>query len=181
MMENLTKLSKYEKLVLLSLFDDGRKTDTQIARETGVSSPSTNRIRRELEREGVILKYLPVLDLDKFEPNLFAVFLFQWKGDKERTRQMVRKLEKDPKVTFFATGEGSGFTVILLLGFSDLSEAHRYLNEFREEYGACLGDITSFFIPGDGILKQDYTDFLKEKIEKMDEKEGGVKPIHEKN
>ena len=153
---------------MLSVLEDGRKTDAQVARETGISKAQVSRIRKKLEERGLIFKYAPVFDLDQLDINLFAIILFQWKyQDIRRTKQMARSLESDARVTFFGAGEGAEFTNVLFLGFSDLSEAHKYLSAFREKYGAELGNVISFFVPGEGILKQDYTDIIRERIKKL--------------
>lgn len=166
MKQNNQKLTKYDTKLILSLLEDGRKTDVQISRETGISKAQVGRIRKKLEKRDLISGYAPIFDLDQLDINLFAVVLFQWKyNDLERTKQMAHALEEDPRVTFFGAGEGAEFTNVLFIGFSDLSEAHEYLNDFREKYGPDIGDMTSFFVPKEGVLKQDYTDIIKEKLE----------------
>lgn len=171
MVKNPISLSEFEKLFLLSLLEDGRKTDTQVSDETEISITHVNRIRRTLEEEGFISQYVPVIDLDKIGVGLFAVVLFQWKGydNAELTEQMIVDLGTDPDVAFFATGEGgSGSTMILLLGFSDLAEAHDYLNGFRKKYNRELGEMLSFFIPTEGVIKQDYSEMIKKRVKKLE-------------
>jgi DNA-binding Lrp family transcriptional regulator len=166
-------LSEYEKLILLSLLEDGRKTDTQVSDETKISKTHVNRIRRMLEKEGFISRYVPMIDLEKVGVGLFAVVLFQWKGydNAKLTEQMVVDLGTDPDVAFFATGEGgSGSTMVLFLGFSDISEAHGYLNNFRKKYNKELGEILSFFIPSKGVIKQDYSEMLKKRVKNSENK-----------
>jgi DNA-binding Lrp family transcriptional regulator len=166
-------LSEIEKSVLLSLLEDGRKGDSKISREIKTSRIYVNKIRKKLEKEKLIFGYLPLIDLDKIDVKFFVTVLFQWKGyeDEKLTERMLSDLEGDSSVIYLSVGEGSGFTTHILLGFSDFSGARDYLKEFRRKYGKQLGEFISFFASGDGILKQDYTDIIKEKIKKMGEEE----------
>jgi len=165
MKKSIINVSKIEKKFLLSLLEDGRKTDSKIAKELSISKSTAGRIRKKLMKD-TIEDFIPVVDLDRFGINVFMVVLFEWKGfkDKEYTQKMLNDLEENPNVTFLGSGEGSGFTTVLFLGFSDLSEAHSYFNEFRKKYENELGNIISFFIPGDQVRKQDVTDLLMHKL-----------------
>ena len=165
MKQSFKNLSKIEKKFLLSLLENGTKTDTEIAKELNISKSTSGRIRKRLMRN-IIEDFIPIVDLSKFGIDVFMIVLFQWKGfkNKEQTKRMFIDLENDPNVTFFGTGEGSGYTTALFLGFSDLSEAHSYFNEFRKKYENNIGNIIDFFIPGDQIRKQDVTDILKHKL-----------------
>lgn len=166
-------LSKMEKSVLLSLLEDGRKGDSEISREVKTSRIYVNKIRKKFEKENLVFGYLPLIDLDKIGVKFFVTVLFQWKGyeDEKLTEKMLSDLEKDPNVVYLSVGEGSGYTTHFLLGFSEFSEAREYLEEFRRKYGKQLGEMVSFFASSDGILKQDYTDLIKERVK---ESEGGA-------
>jgi DNA-binding Lrp family transcriptional regulator len=163
MKQSIIKLSKNEKLFLKSILKDGNKSDAQIARETGMSKATANRIRKDLINKKVILEFMPIVDLDRMGINLFMVILFRWKGykDENLTQSMFSDLEKDSHVAFLASGEGSGFTHILFLGFSDLAQAHVYLNKFRKKYEDEIENMITFFIPSNEIRKQDYTDLIR--------------------
>jgi len=168
MKKSFINLSNIEKKFLSSLLEDGTKTDSNIAKELGISKSTAGRVRKRLMKN-VIKDFIPVVDLGGFGINVFMVVLFEWKGfkNKEYTQKMLKDLENDPSITFLGTGEGSGFTTVLFLGFSDLSEAHSYFNEFRKKYENELGNIISFFIPGDQVRKQDVTDLLIHKLKKI--------------
>ena len=167
MKQSIIKLSKYEKLFLKSVIKNGNKSDAEIARETGMSKATANRIRKDLEKRNIILQYMPLVDLDRMSINIFMIVLFHWKGykDEKLTQAMINDLEKDLHVAFLASGEGSGYTHVLFLGFHDLSQAHVYFNKFRMKYENEIENMVSFFIPSNEIRKQDYTDLVKYALE----------------
>lgn len=169
MKRNIFKLSDSEKKFLISLLEDGSKTDAQIAREINVSMATAHRIRKKLEEEAILVDYIPIVNLDKVDVKFFAVVMFQWTkfDDKEQTEEMLSDLKEDPHVVYLASGDGSnGLTHIIMLGFSDLSDYHSYLEGFRGKYKGCIDNISAFFIPSNKILKQDYTDLVRYIVKK---------------
>ncbi|MCD6557632.1 MAG: hypothetical protein J7K31_01205 [Candidatus Aenigmarchaeota archaeon] len=164
MKQNIKKLSKNEKKFLISLLEDGSKTDAQISREIGVSKSTAYRIRKDLEKEKIIIEYIPIIDLDKMGVEAFFVLMFQWTAfkDQKLTNKMLSELKKDPHVIFLGNGEGSeGLTTCIFLGFKNLSEYNTYLKKFRSKYEDFLGKTVSLLIPSKEIIKHDFTDMVK--------------------
>lgn len=164
MKQNIKKLSKNEKKFLISLLEDGSKTDVQISREIGVSKSTAYRIRKDLERDKIISEYIPIIDLDKIGVEAFLVLVFQWTSfkDKQLTNKMMNELEKDPHVIFLGNGEGSeGLTTCIFLGFKSLSEYNSYFKNFRRKYEDFLGKTVTLLIPSKEIIKHDFTDMVK--------------------
>lgn len=159
-------LSKLELSILLSLLENCRKSDSEISREIGASRNYVNRTRKRLEEEDIISGYIPVINIDKIGIDVFVTVLFHWEGydDEDLTENMLLDLGKDPNVIYLSVGEGSGYTIHVLFGFHDLTEARVYLKELRKKYGKQIGEIILFFAPSDGILKQSYTDIIKREI-----------------
>lgn len=169
MKQSLVKLSKSEILFLKALLADGHKTDAQIARDTGLSKPSANRIRKKLEGEKVLDDYIPIIDLEQFGIQLYAVILFEWTAftDNDATKKMEKEFASTPQVVYFAAGESSNNVhYCSMLGFFDIEDYHAFFSEFRRKYGKSLGHLESFIIPGSKVLKQDFTDLAKLAIER---------------
>ena len=164
-MENIiNKLSKNDKKFLISLLEDGSKTDSQIAKEINISKATAGRIRKKLENEEIISEYIPIVDLDKLGAEVFLIILFQWTKFKDRklTGEMLSGLEKDPHVIFLGNGEGSeGLTTCLFLGFKDLEEYNNYFKQFRAKYEEFLGKTINLLVPSKEIRKHDFTDMVK--------------------
>jgi len=167
MKQNVLKLSKNEKKFLISLLEDGNKTDVQISKETGISKASASRIRKKLESEKIIIEYIPIMDLDLIGIDVFLVFLFQWKAfkDNKLTSQIMKELETDPHVVFLANGEGSeGFTTCVFMGFKNIKEYHSYFKKFRKKYESYIGKVSTLLVPSQEIIKHDFTDIVKKLI-----------------
>jgi len=173
MKKSILKLSQTERKFLLSLLEDGSKTDAQIAREINVSKATSYRTRKKLEEEDILVDYIPIVNLDKMDINFFAIVMFQWNkfDDKKLTEKMLTDLREDPHVVYLAAGDSSnGLTHAMMLGFSDLSGYHSYLEQFRGKYRNYIDKINAFFIPSEKIFKQDYTELVRYVIKKK----GGI-------
>ncbi len=172
MKQNDKKLSEFEKKFLISVLDDGSKTDANIAKEINISKATAGRIRKKLEKDKIISEYIPIVDLDKLGVDMFLVILFQWTQfkNKELTQKMFSELEKDPHVIFLGNGEGSeGLTSCIFLGFRSLEEYNIYFKKFREKYEDYLGKTVSLIIPSKEIIKHDFTDLAKNILKSKNE------------
>ncbi len=171
MKQSITELSEMEKKFLISLFEDGSKTDAQISREIGVSKATAHRTRKRLEGGDILQDYIPIVSLEKMGINFFAIVMFRWNkfDDNKLTKQMLSDLTKDPHIVYFSAGDSSnGLTHTMMLGFYDLSGYHSYMEQFRGKYRGDIDKINAFFVPSEKILKQDYTGLVKHIIEKTE-------------
>ena len=73
MAKSFDELSKNEKKFLKSIIGQGKKTDTEIAGETGLSVSTVNRIRHRFEDEGIIKEYISVIDLEGVSIDLYSM------------------------------------------------------------------------------------------------------------
>lgn len=170
MKQNSINLDKNETKFLISLLEDGSKTDAQISKETGMSKATAGRIRKNLEEQNIIAEYIPIVDLDRIGIDIYAVAMFQWEGfkDERLTTDMITFLEKNHHVIFLANGEGSeGSTTSLFLGFEDIKEYHRFFVSFRKKYGDKIGRLVTLILPSSEIIKQDFTDLVKHVLQKQ--------------
>lgn len=163
MKESSINLSKVEKKFLISLIDDGSKSDTAIAKEIGVSKATAGRIRKKLEGSKVIEDYIPILNLKQFDVDMFVIFSFKWDAfaNKKLTNEFFSKLEADPNVIFLANGQGSdGSTTVLFLGFKDIEDYNNYLRHLNATYGKNISQNLTLISPSSEIRKQDYTHII---------------------
>ncbi len=169
MQQSIVKLHSSEIKFLKALFSDGHKTDAEIARETELSKATANRIRKKLEESKILVDYVPVIDLDKFGVQLFAVVLFEWTNfaDREATKKMEKEFVETPQVVYFAAGESSSnLHYCAFLGFFDLNDYHEFFDELRHKHGKSLAKIEYFLIPAKRIIKQDFTGLAKLAIQR---------------
>jgi len=166
MQKNINKLSKNEKMFLLSLLNGGNKTDTEIAKKTGLNKSTCSRIRKRLE-DDIITDYIPIIELEKVGVDVFVVLMFKWKAfDKEDvTEKTFSELEKDPHVIFLASGEGSPqFSSVMFLGFLNIDDYHKYFKEFRKKYDKYISNVASLLLPSKEVIKTDFTQIIKHVI-----------------
>lgn len=170
MKQSFINLSENEKKFLISVLNDGSKIDADIAREIRISKSSAHRIRRKLEKSGLISEYIAIVDLDKLGVDVFFVILFEWNGfdDEELTKKSFKELENDPHIVFFANGEGSvGMTNVLFMGFKNVDEFNKYFKGFRKKYGKFINNIINFMIPAKQLIKNDFTELAKFAIKNL--------------
>ena len=134
MEKSFINLNKNEKKFLISLLEAGNKTDTKIAQELSISKATASRIRKKLEKSEIISEYIPIVNLDKLQINVFLSIMFEWNGfsNPSITKTIFEELDNDPHTIFLANGDGSEkISTVLFLGFRDLDEYHKY---FRKKY-----------------------------------------------
>jgi hypothetical protein len=90
--------------------------------------------------------------------------MFQWDkfDDEKLSADILSDLKNDPVVVYLASGDGfEGLTHSMMLGLPDLSAYNKYMLGFKKKYKNYIGDIKTFLIPSEKILKQDYTDLVR--------------------
>jgi|GEM_PF-1012857 len=167
MKNNFNNLNENETKFLRALLEDGSKTDALISKEIGLSKSTVHRIRKGLQEKKIITDYIPIIDLESMGLSTYVVLMFHWAEFKNKvlTKKMLGELESDYHVIFLGNGEGSeGLTTCVFFGFESLEEYNRYLKKFREKYEDYIRNLVSLLIPNSEILKHDFTDFVKNMI-----------------
>lgn len=125
------KLTNNDKKTLILLLEDGRMTDTAIAKKLGVTKQAVGRIRKKLEKTRIIRKYTTQLDYERLGIHTFAIVLAsltdEWlkMGELEATEKLVR----DPNITkVFRVARGE-ITHILVYAFKNLDELENYFQK----------------------------------------------------
>ena len=162
MQKSIHNLSNNEKKFLISLLEDGAKTDSKISKETGISKATCSRIRKKLNKS-LISDYVPIIELDKVGINVFLVLTFQWRSfnNEELTKKTFNELERNSSIIFLANGEGSEISTVIFMGFKNLEEYHNYLKEFRKKYGLHISNVNSLLLPSKEVIKNDFTEIIK--------------------
>ena len=68
-------LTKHEKYVIKCLLENGKVTDKDIAKELGITSQAVGKIRKKLEKNGIIEVYSVSINYDELDINAFAIIL----------------------------------------------------------------------------------------------------------
>jgi len=139
-------LTRKEKTMLMMLLRNGRTFNTQIAEKLGISSQVTGRIRRCLEKEGVIRGYSIELDHKYLGVRTFVLALFNIQGHDEE-KVMSKNLVNFYKVI------ANSITHIGLYAFKNLKESDKFFNSLI----GCsdnLKIISTHVFPVEGSIKQ---------------------------
>jgi len=123
--EDCMHFSRKEKTMLNMLLKNGRTFNTSIAKRLKISSQLTGRIRRKLEKEGIIKEYSINLNNRFLGLQTFALVLFNIEGSYEKI------LEAKNLISFYRVISNST-THIGLYGFRNLKEYEDYFTSFIE-------------------------------------------------
>lgn len=149
-------LTKREKQVLIELLRNCKVSDQEIARRLKTSRPTIFKIRKRLEKEGIIKGYFPILDFEKLNLHIQAVIFYKWK-DYSRTEELeriVKFIKSLPEVVLFMKGEGMGSKTDLIISIhEDLKDYERFIRRLKYEWRDNVEDVEVFLSSIDGISK----------------------------
>ncbi len=130
----MVKLTHNEKKSLKILIENGRASDTKIAKQLRITKQAVGKIRKKLENSGIIKGYSTVLDYGKLGVNTFAVTVFKFtlKSWEELGEFGIeQKVAELPHVIdVYRIPQGSA-THIALCGFRDLQELDGYFHTLK--------------------------------------------------
>ncbi len=165
--DSVDDLNSNEKKFLISLIEDGSKTDTEIAAEQEMSKSTANRIRRRLEDEGVIQEYIPIVQLESIGVDVFASISMVCDGEIDED-----EIAAMPNVIFLGETDDFQQKLVVFAGFSSFEEYNTFIEEFKEEYRGRVSEFDNNLIAPGNILKEDFTHLIKHKIRTSLREEG---------
>jgi len=129
--ETNMNLTNNEKKTLILLLEDGRMTDTIIAKKLDITKQAVGRIRKKLEKKEIIRRYTTQLDYERLGIHTFAIVLAsltdKWlkMGELEATEWLI----SNPNITkIFRIARGE-ITHILVYAFKNLAELENYFQK----------------------------------------------------
>lgn len=158
-------MSENERKFLLALVEDGSRTDVEIARETGMSKATANRIRNRFEEDGVIHEYLPIVDLEAADVRIYSIMIVELEEAIE-----TDGLSENPNVIFLGETDDFQQTLVLFTGFKGFNEYHEFIRSFKDEYSDKVENFEKKLISPDKIFKEDFTHLIKHNLKEGLEK-----------
>jgi DNA-binding Lrp family transcriptional regulator len=158
-------MSENERKFLLALIEDGSRSDADIARETGMSKATANRIRRRFESDGTINDYLPVVDLKSVGINVYCMITMKLKEPIDR-----KELADKPNVIFLGETDHFEHTIVIFAGFPDFDEYLSFIQNMKEKYRGQVNSFEKNLIAPEKIFKEDFTHLIKHNIKTQLEK-----------
>lgn len=125
------KLTSNDKKTLNLLLEDGRITDTSIAKELGITKQAVGRIRKKLEKGKIIKKYTTQLDYERLGIHTFAIILARLTSEWQKMGELeaTEKLIGNPNIIrVFRIPQGE-ITHILIYAFKNIVELENYFQK----------------------------------------------------
>lgn len=156
------KLSRNEKTVLKTLVDNGRASDTSIAKKLKVSPQAVRKIRKKFEAIGLIKEYTAVIDYEKIGVNGFAIVQLKITGKNAETKT---DLFKSPNIIGSFRLPETNITNIFIAGFTSIKELDNYFAKLKQDYAGLIEIQKINVFSNTGLMKNSPKQLLKNKIE----------------
>jgi Lrp/AsnC family leucine-responsive transcriptional regulator len=139
------QLDQTDKKILNLLQENGRITNAQLAKEVGLSPPPMLERVRKLEKNGIIKKYVALVDPKKLDRGTIAFVAVSLRFHRQDAiQEFVTEIQKIPEVLecHHITGEED---YLLKVVIKDIAEYERFLLEKLTRFSG-ISKIKTFFI-----------------------------------
>lgn len=152
--------------LLRELLKDSNQSDRKLAETLNVSQPTISRIRKELEKTGMIQNYTIVPDFKKMGFEILAMTFVEIPPKiftPQRIEEARKYAAKFPNAIFSAFGEGLGMNGVVISFHKNYAEYIERLKQLKVDWGSSVGDIQSFIVSlGGEELKKFSLTYLKD-------------------
>jgi len=167
----MINLTLRERQVLGELVKNCKISDQEIARKLKTSRPTILKIRKRLEKKGIIKGYNTLIDFEKIGLNLQAVILYRWKdySKSKELESIIKFISSLPEVILFVKGEGVGSKTDLIISVhEDLKDYEKFIRKLKYQWKDNVENVDVFLSSVEGILKN--YEFSSPAISKINEK-----------
>ena len=159
------ELTRNERQVMKFLIENGRATDAELSVKLKITSQAVGKIRKKLEKIGIIKGYSANLDYEKIGIKVFALALFKfipevWKTLKDKN--IDERIHGSNIINFYRIPEGD-VTHIVVYGFRSLDELDYYFHVLQTERGH-ISEIRKLYIFSAKSLKKESSNDLYIKV-----------------
>lgn len=121
------------------LMKNSRRSDRELSKALGISQPTVTRIRRRLEKTGIIKEYTMIPDFNKLGYHLCSITLahFRESPQVETFRKAIetglRRLSEIPQAVLIERGMGhnsNGVVIALHKDYSAYTDFQKWLKQF---------------------------------------------------
>ena len=149
--------------LLLEYLKDSSRTDSQIAKELGVSQATVSRLKQKLIKEKFIRHFSAIPNLDKIGYEILAISLVKF--NTELVLQNLPKIEKmaknwtktRPEILFDARAEGTDVDVVNFSIHKNYAAYKDFLTETKRAWGNLLTDVRFILIDLKGPLGKPFS------------------------
>jgi len=176
------KLTKNEKLTLKFLIKNGRISDADIARKLKITTQAVGKIRRKLEKLGIVKNYSTIVDYGKLGINTFALAILKltmkcWEELGEFG--IDKKVLNSPHlIHVYRIPEGSA-THIGLYAFRDLEEMDKYFHimQTSSAYNQYIEIQKIYIFSNHSLIKESATQLFYKALDEMGREKINGKPL----
>ncbi len=152
------KLTKNEKFVLKELIDNGRTSDSSVAKKLKISVQAVRKIRKKFEGNGIIKKYSTIIDYEKIGIKAFAIV--QMKITEKGLKAKTNLFESPNIIGSFKLPE-TNITNIFIAGFSSLESLDDYFTKLKQKYSGLIEIQKINVFSNVGLMKNSPAGLLK--------------------
>jgi len=167
----MINLTLREKQVLTELIKNCKISDQEIARKLKTSRPTILKIRKRLEKKGIIKGYTCLIDFEKLGLNIQAVILYRWRdySKSEELEATIKFIKNQQEVILFVKGEGVGSKTDLIISLhEDLKDYEKFIRKLKYQWKDNVENVDVFLSSIDGIFKN--YEFSSPTLSKISEK-----------
>lgn len=158
------KITKNEKFVLKELIDNGRISDTSIAKKLKISTQAVRKIRKKFENNKIIKKYSAIINYEKIGIKAFAIVQLKITEKGLKTKM---DLFKSPNIIGSFKLPETNITNIFIAGFNSIEELDSYFSKIKEKYSGLIEIQKMNIFSNIGLMKNSPAELLKKKIEEL--------------
>lgn len=156
------------KEFLRELTANSKQSDRELSKKLNATQPTISRLRKKLEKEGVIEGYTIIPNLAKLDIEFVIFITLRWKDytNVKELEEFNKFLKYDKRVLFSASGEGfEDKTKIIMTFHKNYKSYEFFLREMRARWNEMLESMDSFLVSSDNII----TNFDFNIINRIDE------------
>ncbi len=155
------KLTKNEKEVICCLLDNARMHDVEIARKLRITTQAVGKIRKRLEKEGIIESYSARINYTSVGINVFAVAMIRasprvWSNGIDAVR---KKLGELANIVYICRVARTDISIIAVFGFKNLAELEDYFHNIQQD--DVIGVTELFTFSARSLLKQNINGLVR--------------------
>lgn len=142
-----------ELSVVIELMKDSRSSDRELAAAIGVSQPTVSRIRKKLEKQGIIKEYTIIADYPQLGFQLMSMTFTKMKGplseeilDDMKKRARNTMSEHPSALILGNTGMGCNADYVAIAFHRDYGEYSEFMRDIRGFPNVNIDETRSFII-----------------------------------
>ena len=163
------KLTENEQFALRLLVEDPLITNKDIAKKLKITSQGVGRIRKQINKKGIIKSHELRLDYEKLGVNILAIAMIKILPSvfkKFKKNELDKVLKQMNVIRSYAIPE-TDITHIILYAFRNIKEYDSYFRNILEEFGDYVEIKHTFVLSSGSIIKSSSKDMFLDVLDKL--------------